>query len=212
MMAADEGTLTLAAAIAMGLVLAACAGLRAFLPLLALAVAGRTGVMPLAPELQWLASTPALVLLASAVFFEVLADKIPALDHVLDAIGLVARPLAGGAAAVIPFLSAGPDGSMICTLSEGHWGGAPWVAALTGFLAGGTVTALVQLAKAALRLASTALTGGLANPVVSLIEDGAGATGVVVAIVLPLAAIALAGAALLAATVWMTRRRSRQPA
>jgi hypothetical protein len=42
----DE-TLPIAAGVAMGLVLAACAGLRAFLPLLALGVAGRAGVLHL---------------------------------------------------------------------------------------------------------------------------------------------------------------------
>jgi hypothetical protein len=200
------------ASIAMGLALAACAGLRAFLPLLALAVADRAGLLPLAPELKWLASDPSLVVLASAVFFEVLGDKIPAVDHVLDTIGLVMRPVAGGAAAVIPFLSSGPDGSMIRTLAEGEWGAAaPWMAALTGAAAGGALTAVVLAAKAALRVASSGLTMGLANPVLSLLEDGVSVTGVILALALPLMALALTAMGLLALVAWARRRAGRRP-
>ena len=175
---------------------------------LALAVAHRAGVLPLAPELTWLASDPSLIVLASAVFFEVVGDKIPAVDHLLDSVGLVIRPLAGGAAAVVPFLSAGPDGSMIRTLSEGDWGaGAPWIAAATGVVAGGSLTVLVLLAKAALRVASSTFTLGLANPVLSLAEDGLGVTGVILALLVPLAALVLAAMAILLIIAWLRRWR-----
>ncbi|MGH9870553.1 MAG: DUF4126 domain-containing protein [Candidatus Polarisedimenticolia bacterium] len=200
--------MSIAAAIAMGLALAACAGLRAFLPLLALAVAHRAGVLPLAPELTWLSSDPSLIVLASAVFFEVLGDKVPVVDHVLDSVGLVIRPLAGGAAAVVPFLSAGPDGSMIRTLSEGDWGAAaPWIAVGTGAVAGGSLTALVLLAKAALRVASSSFTLGLANPVLSLAEDGLGVTGVILALLVPIVALAMVAMGILLIVAWFRRRR-----
>jgi hypothetical protein len=204
-----DGTLPVAAGIAMGLVLAACAGLRAFLPLLALGVAARAGVIHLAPELSWLASTPSLVVLGSALVFEVAADKVPMLDHILDAVGVVVRPLAGGLAAVIPFLSAGPDGSMFTTLTQEGGAAAPWLAAGAGAMTGGTVTALVHLARAGLRVASSAMTGGLANPVLSLLEDGLGLTTAAVALVLPLLALAAVVAAGLAVTVWLRRLRAR---
>jgi len=137
------------------------------------------------------------------------ADKVPALDHVLDAIGLVVRPVAGGLAAVIPFLSSGPDGSMFTTLS-GHAGGAaPWLAAGAGVLAGGAVTALVHMARAGLRIASTMLTGGLANPLLSLIEDGVSLTTVALAVALPVLALAVALLATMALATWLRRWRSR---
>lgn len=204
-----DGALPIAAGIAMGLVLAACAGLRAFLPLLALGVAGRAGVVHLAPELEWLASTPSLVVLGSALVFEVVADKVPVLDHILDAVGVVVRPLAGGLAAMIPFLSAGPDGSMFTTLTRDGGAAAPWLAAGAAAVTGGTVTALIHLARAGVRVASSALTGGLANPVLSLMEDGLGLTTVAVALVLPILALAAVVAATLAIVVWLRRLRAR---
>lgn len=200
-----EGTIPVAAAIAMGLVLAACAGLRAFLPLLTLGVAARTGVIHIAPEMQWLASTPALLVLGSALLFEVMADKIPMLDHVLDAVGLVVRPLAGGLAAVIPFLSAGPDGSMFVTLSGDGGAAVPWMAAVAGALAGGALSAVVHLARAGLRVVSSTVTGGLANPLLSLFEDGLGLGTAVMALVLPLVALLLLVAGM-AALAWGLRR------
>ena len=45
--------------IAMGIGLAACAGLRAFLPLFLLGLAGRFDWVSLSPTFDWLASTPA---------------------------------------------------------------------------------------------------------------------------------------------------------
>jgi hypothetical protein len=61
--------LALAACTALGL--AAGCGFRAFVPVLALGVAGRAGIVALAPGLGWLAGTPALALFALAAGLEV---------------------------------------------------------------------------------------------------------------------------------------------
>src|SRR5688500_4357950 len=52
--------------IGVGLALAAAAGFRVFVPLLALSLAARGGWVELSPSFDWLASTPASVALATA--------------------------------------------------------------------------------------------------------------------------------------------------
>ena len=54
--------------IALGIGLAAAVGLRVFLPLLVLAIAGYAGVVPLSESFQWLATLPAVAMLGVYVF------------------------------------------------------------------------------------------------------------------------------------------------
>lgn len=194
----------LAAQIAMGLTLAACAGLRAFLPPLAVGVAARAGFLDLSPGFAWLGETPALVALTAAVVFELLGDKIPAVDNLLDTAGTFLRPAAGALAAAAPIFAviqpaedAGPAGPLT------------WVAGATTLAAGASLSVLVHLVKSAVRLASTSLTAGLANPILSLVEDAAGLMGVLAAFIAPFAALALL-AAMLAAGGMLIARRARR--
>src|SRR6185295_7956402 len=83
-------------AIAGGIAIAAACGLRAFLPLLLVGLAGRTGVISLGASADWLSGDLALWTLGAAAVIEIVGDKIPVIDHALDAIGLVVRPVAGG--------------------------------------------------------------------------------------------------------------------
>ena len=161
-----------------GLGLAAGAGLNAYAVLL---VYG--GVSRLFPEAfpgpidQFLASTPAL--LASGVLFllEFLADKIPGLDHVWHMLHSVVRPLVG---ALLALASVAPEGS--ATLNVFAGGG------------GGLVALLAHLVKSATRLTSTALTAGMANAVLSLAEDILAFLQSLVAIFLPMVALAVVAA------------------
>lgn len=178
----------LALQLVMGLGLAACCGLRAFLPLLALGLAGRLEVVDLSGTYDWLNSTPALTVFGVAVAGELLADKVPLVDHAFDALATLLKPVAG-ALVVAPLVS--------------DW--TPLQLTVLLMLAGGSVAGLVHVAKAQLRLASTALTAGLGNPLLSAAEDTGAAAGSVMVILLPIAAAALAfalGAALLCFALW----------
>src|SRR5687768_16123702 len=95
--------LTWVSTFALAIALAACAGLRAWLPLFAAGLLARLGIAEVGEAFGWLASTPALVLFAVATVLEILADKVPALDHALDTVSTVIRPVAGAivAAAVL---------------------------------------------------------------------------------------------------------------
>jgi len=177
-------------ALAAGFTLAACCGLRAFLPALAAAIAVRIGWLTPPVEMAWIASTPSLVALSAAVVLEMAADKIPLLDHALDTAGVVLRPVAGGLVAALP------------VVSITGWLGEDQRALLmgAGAMAGGGALGLgVHILRAKVRLASTLITGGLANPILSLIDDLMALAGSILALLAPLVAVLLlaAGIALL---------------
>lgn len=154
----------------LGLGLASATGLRTFLPLLALAVAAKFGLfgVRLNEEMSWLLSWPAIGALATATLAEFAGDKIPAVDHALNAIGYVTRPVAGAVAA----------GSVFWALD-------PTAAAVAGVIVGAPAALAFNAAQTGARVGSTAATGGLGNPLVSLIEDVLAALTVAVAFLAP---------------------------
>lgn len=176
----------------MGVGLAASAGLRAFLPLLVVGIAGRLELVELGERFGWMASTPALTVFAVAVVAEILGDKFPVVDHVLDVGGTVARPIAGALVAAAP----------ITTLE-------PLTAVVIGVILGGAVAGSVHTAKSSARLLSTGTTAGIANPLLSVGEDAASLGGAVISLVLPVVTFTLAIGALFV-LFRMTRRRRAQ--
>lgn len=178
--------------LAMGLGLAACAGLRAFLPLLIVGIAGRAEIVPLSGSFEWMASTPALIVFSVAVLAELLGDKFPGVDHFLDILETFAKPVAG------TVLMAG----VVTDLS-------PLMSAVVALVLGGTVAGGVHLVKSKLRLISTFTTAGVANPVISVAEDAASLTGSIAALALPflLLGFLILCAGLLA--YWLVRGRRR---
>ena len=86
------------AGIALGIGLAAATGFRVFLPLLIAGLAAHFGFIPLSENFQWLASTPALMMLGTAAAAEVLAYYIPGVDHALDVMASPATLVAGAVA------------------------------------------------------------------------------------------------------------------
>lgn len=155
----------------LGLGLAAAAGLRAFLPLLLLAIAAKFELfgVSLNDRFEWLGSDAALITLAIATALELAADKVPFLDHALSAIGTVTRPAAAVLAASSVF--AGVD---------------PIVAAVAGVIIGAPTALAFHAAQSGTRVASTATSGGLLNPVVSIVEDMLAVLVAGLAIALPL--------------------------
>jgi hypothetical protein len=183
-----DGSLALGLQVLAGLSLAACCGLRAFLPPFVIGLIARLGAagllpveaLPLADSLHWLSSTPALIVFGGATVFELLADKVPVVDHVLDLVQTIVRPLAGA----LVFAAALSDVS-------------PLTGAIAGLLAGGTVAGGVHVLKAKIRLLSTLGTGGIASPIISTLEDLFALAGSFLAMVAAvLAAILVAGGTL----------------
>ena len=135
-----------------GFGLAGAAGLNAYIPLFMLGLASRLGYADLQDPYNMIGSNVGLGVLAVLLLIEVLADKVPGVDHVNDVINTVVRPATGG---VLALSSAGAG-----TLH-------PAFAALLGIITAGGVHAT----KATARPLVTATTGGVGNPIVSAIED-----------------------------------------
>ena len=184
-------TALFATQLAMGFALAACVGLRAFLPLLAAGLLARNGYVHLGDSFAWMESTPALVVFGSALVFEVLADKVPFLDHALHAVEAFVKPMAATLLAASLFTNLDP--LMAMTL---------------GLIGGGTIEGAVHAMRGGARILSTATTAGLANPVLSLFDDILATVGVVFAFLLPLFAAAVA-IVLVVIGVRIARRASR---
>ena len=180
----------IATQLAMGFALAACVGLRAFLPLLAAGVLARAGYVTLGPSFEWMQETPALVVFGSALAFEVMADKIPGLDHALHAAEAFVKPVAG--TLVVASVLTDVDPVMAVTL---------------GLIAGGGVAGAVHAVRGSARVASSLLTAGLANPLLSILDDVLAAVGVVLAIFVPV--VAALGAIALAIVLVRLYRRGR---
>ncbi len=178
--------------------LSSSAGLNAYLPLLVVALAARfTNLVSLrapwdALESPWVIGV--LIVLLTVEFF---ADKVPAVNHLNDAIQTFVRPTAGA----ILFAST----TQVVTNMN------PVVAVILGLLMAGGV----HVAKSAVfRPAVTATTGGVANPVVSMLEDLTALVVSLLAVVLPvlLACILILLTALVIWLLWRRARATRVPA
>ncbi|MBI3362178.1 MAG: DUF4126 domain-containing protein [Chloroflexi bacterium] len=174
--------------------LSASAGLNAYLPLLIVALAARfTPLINLASPYDVLASWWAIGTLTVLLLIEFFADKIPAVNHVNDVIQTIVRPAAGA----ILFAAS------TTVITKMH----PAVAIVLGLIVAGSVHAVKA---AAVRPAVTATTGGMANPIVSLVEDVIATILSILAVVVPIvigAVIALATAWLI---LWLWRRSARE--
>lgn len=185
-------------AVLMGMGLAAAAGFRVFVPLLVIAIASQAGWINLSPSFAWMGSTAALITFAVATTAEIAAYKIPWVDNALDTITTPAAVIAGTVAAASQFGFVGQGGDLL-----------KWVSAL---VAGGGAAAGVQLLTVTARAASTATTGGLANPIVSIFEGIAAIAVSFIAVLLPIAiGLVLVGMVLaIIGVIWYRRRRSRK--
>ncbi|HEX8394905.1 MAG TPA: DUF4126 domain-containing protein, partial [Longimicrobium sp.] len=138
-------------AAAFGIVLAACAGLRAFLPVFSASLAAWTMGVPLPHNLEWLARPETVLAFGIATLVEILGDKVPLVDHALDSIQMFTKPGLAVLAAT-PFLY---------QLS-------PQYAVGIGIVLGAPLALGVHSAKATARVGSTAATGGIGNPILSV--------------------------------------------
>ncbi len=155
----------------LGVGLAASVGFRVFLPLFALSLASYFGVWELNDNWQWIGSLAALITLGAATIIEIFAYFIPWVDNILDSMAVPLAAIAGTAV-------------MVSTVADLD----PVVTWSLAIIAGGGTATAIKGASAASRLASTATTGGVANPVVSTIETGTATVVSVASIFAPIIA------------------------
>ena len=159
---------------ALGLGLAAAVGFRVFVPFLLVAIAAKSGQVQLAGGFEWLGTDAALIMFGVAALLEVAAYFIPYFDHLLDTVA--------GPAAVIA-------GTVM--MASTRYDMAPWLKWAVAIVAGGGTAGLLHGATSALRLGSTAATGGVGNPAFATMETGASTALTILAMMLPLIAVAL---------------------
>jgi hypothetical protein len=181
----DLGTVS---ALMAGISLSAAAGMRVFLPVLALGLASRLGLLELGEEFAWLASDPVLIVVGIAALLEAGAYYIPVVDNLLDTL---ATPAAiGGGTVIVASLLPEMNGLL-------QWG--------TAALLGGGSAGIVQGTTVLARGASTASTGGLANPLIATSETGGSLLTIAFALLMPL----VFGVLVLLGLVWLLIRLIR---
>jgi hypothetical protein len=176
--------------LALGVSLAAATGFRVFLPLLVMGLAVKGGYMPISSGFEWVATTPALLMLAVAAMTEIIAYYVPVLDNLLDGI---ATPAAVGAGIAVTASVLGDVPPM--------W---KWTLAI---IAGGGAAAATQSATTLVRGSSTVLTAGLGNSTVATGELLGALALSVLAIILPWIALAAAVVFIIIAWRFVMRRR-----
>jgi Domain of unknown function (DUF4126) len=187
---AGEMTVEALLSIGVGLALAAAAGFRVFVPLLAVSLAARAGWIELSPSFNWLETTPASVALSTATIMEVAAYYVPFLDNMLDTIAAPAAILAGVIAAA----------SVLTDLP-------PWLQYAIAIIGAGGTAGVVHASTSLLRLKSSAATAGFGNPVLATLELIGSILLAVLGLVAPFIALAVVvGIVVLVVRRFSTRR------
>jgi Domain of unknown function (DUF4126) len=182
--------------------LAASAGLNAYIPLLIMGLLARfTDAINLPSGWQWLSNGWVLAILAMLLAIEVVADKVPVVDHVNDVVQTVVRPTAGG----IVFGAGSSSQTATVTDPGSFFGSHQWVPIAAGVL----IALCVHGLKAASRPVINATTAGVGAPVASTAEDIGSIVMSLLAILLPI--LVLLGLVLLvSSSVWAIRRRRQR--
>jgi len=175
--------------VATGIALAAAAGFRAFVPLLAAGIAIHLGYVEPARGFDWLGEPIVLVTLAVAAVTEIAAYYVPGVDHALDLIGAPVAVAAGIVAAA----------GVMVGLPE-------WLRWLTAIGAGGAVATAGHALNAVGRAKTGAVSGGLGNPVYSTAELAGSLLLAALAFLLPF----IAAIAVLALGAWALQRWRRR--
>jgi uncharacterized membrane protein len=173
--------------------LSASAGLNAYIPLLTVGViAHYSDWIKLNPPYDILANPWVLIVVGVLLIIEMVADKVPAVNHINDIIQTGIRPAAGA----IMFAAS----TQIITNVH------PVIAIICGLLVAGGVHVVKS---AAVRPAITATTGGAANVPVSLAEDVV-ATGLSILSVIVPALVVVILIVSVVMIIWLFWRRAKQ--
>lgn len=176
--------------------LSASAGLNAYIPLFIVGLlAHYTDLIKLQSPWDTLANPWILILLGVLLIIEMLADKVPAVNHINDLIQTIVRPAAGA----IAFAASAN------VITDVH----PVLALACGLLVAGSVHAAKALA---VRPAVTATTGGAGNVPVSILEDIVSTVVSFLSILLPVIVGTLLIVVLALVIWWLWRRMNREPA
>lgn len=181
-----------------GTVLAASAGLNAYIPLLGLGLLARfTSLINLPDAWAWLSNGWILGIIAALLVIELVVDKVPALDSVNDVLQSIVRPASGG----LVFTAGSASQTVAVSDPAAFVSSAQVWPVIIGVLVALVPHVLKALARPALNL----VTGGAGAAVASTLEDIGAVVLTVLAVVVPIIALIL----LFGAVVWLARRLRR---
>jgi len=174
--------------------LSVSAGLNAYIPLLVVSLLAKfTNLIELANPWNALESWWTIGVLAVLITIETVADKVPVVDHINDAIQTFIRPTAGAilfAASAKSITDIHPVLSLIC-----------------GLLVAGSVHAAKSLVA---RPAVEVATAGIGTPVVSTLEDVFAAIVSVLAVVVPVLMVIIVFLTIWVVASMINRRHKRK--
>lgn len=183
-------TLDMPQLLALAAALGWASGVRLYLVVLLVGLAGYLDWIPLPAGLQMLAHPLVLGVSGFLVFVEFFADKIPGLDSIWDMVHTVIRIPAGAA------------------LAAGVFGADHAAMALVAALLGGGFAATAHAAKATTRAAINTSPEPFSNVGASLVEDAAVPAGLWLAVAHPLA-FGLLFIVVLVGSIWLIRKSWR---
>jgi hypothetical protein len=155
--------------------LSALSGVRSSFTLLTLSIAAHANLIANRPAWDWLRSDYALIIFGVFAGAELLGDKIPGFDHLLHTVHTFLAPIVGAISAA----SATDDQTSMA------------VAAVLG----GINSFIVHALRAGIRVASTLLSVGMLNPILSFAEDVVAIIALIVAFLRPEVVAVLGGLA-----------------
>lgn len=175
---------------ALAYALTTSAGIRALLPLAAVSLAAHVGWIHPSGSFAWLGHTFVMWILIAVAALEIVADKIPFVDHAMHFVQIASKPVA---AAILVGGTTHPQNHQ----------------ELVFLMVVGALNALgIHSAVIGARAASTATTAGLGSPVLSTAEDVGSIGAILLAFWLPIAA-AIAAIVLTIALLMLARRLYR---
>mmetsp|Transcript_9569 Transcript_9569/g.26830 ORF Transcript_9569/g.26830 Transcript_9569/m.26830 type:complete len:333 (+) Transcript_9569:87-1085(+) len=145
----------------LGVALSGNSGLRATVPLFLLSVLYQTQENPgdenasitLAEGMEWVGSVWFACVMGVLMALEIIADKIPVVDHILHIVFVVVHPVAGAVACIAPAYSS----SIFLRVPA--------------LLLGALIALIFHLTRLLLRVLTAGATAGCCSPVVSVLED-----------------------------------------
>ena len=162
-------------AFSLGLGLSAACGFRVFVPMFMLSLGAYYEWIPVSDGFSWLGTLPALMTFGVATVVEIGAYYVPWVDNALDTVATPAAALAGILVTAACIIEMEP-------LMQ-------WTLAV---IAGGGAAGTVKTGLTGFRLSSTAVTGGIANPLIATVEWLSALAISILSLVLPILAACLA--------------------
>ena len=175
--------------------LSSSAGLNAYIPLLVVSLLAKyTDLVKLSSTWDAMTSWWVIGTLIFLLIIEIVADKIPAVNHVNDIVQSFIRPTAGA----IVFAASASNITHVNTV----------LAIIAGLFISGSVHAVKSLA---IRPAVTAATGGAANVPVSVAEDVTSTAVSVLSVIVPIIAACLLVIIITIVVIIFIKRRKKKP-